>query len=418
MSKLMFVFIFILVEGSCLDGEPLSLEDCIKIAINNSRSIKLTENRIKNAKLTIKDAKARFFPTLSLDTSYSISSAYPEFKWDKDHYKANLNLAWTLYDNGATGAEIRKQKINLSIAELGYKKKVSMVAFEVIQDYYNLLKTKELLKVRKEAKKRAEAQVDLVRTCFNAGIAPESDILKAELELNNAEVSLLEAESELDLCYATLSNRMGIEIKGRIEPREEVLEKLEILDKYIDYALQNRLELKELEMRRKFSLISLSRAKKSIYPKITLSGNYTLPIDEFSLKEAIWTIGLSISLPLFNAGVLRRGIKKAQIEIENIELEYQQLLQDIKLEVKRSYLTTINANKRVELADRQLKFAEKNFAFAQGRYKTGIGTIIELMDAQLSLTQALVNRVEALYAYILAFHSLNRAIGAVYKEYK
>jgi outer membrane protein TolC len=122
------------------------------------------------------------------------------------------------------------------------------VTFETIQKYYNLLKAEELLSTAEEAKSRAESQLKLVNACFTAGIVPKSDILKAELELSQAEAAVLEAEAELDISYAELQDQIGVEIKDKIVPPEvEVKRRIESLDKYIDYALQNRLELKELE---------------------------------------------------------------------------------------------------------------------------------------------------------------------------
>jgi outer membrane protein TolC len=108
---------------------------------------------------------------------------------------------------------------------------------------------------------------------------------------------------------------------------------------------------------------------------------------------------------------LRRAVKRYQIEKENIELQIQQLQRNIKLEVRRAYQDLIKAERRLELAKKQLEIAKKNLSAAEGRYKAGVGTIVELMDAEASLSSASVGKLEALYTYILANYTLKKVIG-------
>ncbi|MBU1598574.1 TolC family protein [bacterium] len=392
----------------------MALKECVKIALDNSSRIAIAKRGLDTAGLEVKDTKAGYLPKLDAIAGYKVNATYN----DNEHYDVNLSLTETFYDNGKTSAQTKQAKARLESALLDFQKIQNELTLEVIKSYYALLKAQGMLKVKEEGLKQSQTHLNLARARYDAGIAPKSDILKAEVEVSNAELDIISAENTLSLALSDLNNIMGIDLDTPllILDTEESEPISMTIDECRDYALKNRPEIKKAEINLQIDKINLKLAQKEVWPSIALEGSYNTDVGKLINKygwnkSSGWEIGIKASLPIFDAGRAKRGVIKANIDLANTKTNADQLKKEIALEVKKAYLTLKSQKKMIETTEKQLSQAKESFDAAQGRYSSGVAPIYEVTDAQASLNNARTNYVRAIYDYQIAIFTLKKVIG-------
>ncbi|MFH0775633.1 MAG: TolC family protein [bacterium] len=442
LSKSVSIIVILLLAFSSVyaQSNPLTLKECIQIALDNSSKIATAKRSLDTAQLEVKDARAGYLPGLGISAGYNINDTYDKIEWTEKHYDARLSLTETFYDNGQTSAKIEQAKARLTSAQLDFQKIQDDLVLEVIKNYYTLLKAQGMLKVKEEGLKQAQTHLNLAKARYDAGSVPKSDILKAEVEVSGAELDSIEAENTLSLARADLNNCLGIDLNTPIlivdieeplmisgdtkkkaassnpEPRTPNPEIDMTLDECLSYALKNRPEIKKAEINLKINEINLKLAQKEVWPSIALEGSYNTDIDQLINKydwdeSTGWEIGIKASLPIFDAGKAKRGVTKAKLNLANTKTNADQLKKEIALEVKKAYLTAKSQKKVIETTEKQLSQAKESFESTQGRYSSGVAPIYEVTDAQASLNNARTNYVRAIYDYQIAIFTLKKVIG-------
>jgi len=421
LSKSVSIIVILLLAFSSVyaQSNPLTLKECVQIALDNSSKIAIAKRSLDTAQLEVKDARAGYLPGLGISAGYNINDTYDKIEWTEKHYDARLSLTETFYDNGQTSAKIKQAKARLTSAQLDFQKIQDDLVLEVIKNYYTLLKAQGMLKVKEEGLKQAQTHLNLAKARYDAGSVPKSDILKAEVEVSGAELDSIEAENDLSLARTDLNNCLGIDLNAPIliVDTEDSVESIWMsFDECLVYALKNRPEIKEAEINLKINEISLKLAQKEVWPSIALEGSYNTDIDQLINKydwneSTGWEIGIKASLPIFDAGRAKRGVIKANIDLANTKTNADQLKKEIALEVKKAYLTAKSQKKVIETTEKQLSQAKESFESTQGRYSSGVAPIYEVTDAQASLNNAQTNYVRAVYDYQIAIFTLKKVIG-------
>lgn len=421
MAILFLVSSSVLAQSASLNFKgPLTLEQCIQTALENSSKIAVAKRSLTQAQLEVKDAKAGYLPRLDISADYQVDDTYNKIEWTEDHYEAKASLKETFYDNGQTQARIKQAKASLKAARVDFQKIRDELIFEVTGSYYELLKAQKMLQVKDEGLKQAQAHLNLAQAKYDVGTAPKSDILKAEVEVGSSELDLIGAENTLSLARADLNNVMGIDLNASILISDtEEIEPIEVaLNECLDHALKDRPEIRKAEIGLQIDEINLKLARKEAWPTIEVAGSYNIDADQLVNgydwdESAGWEIGIKTSFPIFDAGQTKRGVTKVRIDLENARSEADRLVKDITLEVKKAYLTLKSQQKVIETTEKQVSQAKESFEAAQGRYKSGVAPMIEVIDAKASLNNARTNYVKAIYDYQMAVFALKKAMGGI-----
>jgi len=421
LSKLALIVAIILLTFSSLyaQSSTLTLKECIQMALDNSSRLIIAKRDIAASELELKDTRAGYLPKLDATAGYKVNDTAHKIEWTENHYDAKLSLIETFYDNGKTPVKIQQAKARLASCQLDFQKLQDEITLEVIKGYYALLKAQKTLEVKYESLKQAQTYLDLARARYDVGTAPKSDILKAEVEVSTAELGVIEAENTLSLAQADLNNCLGIDLNTPllIVDTEDSLESIFMtLDECLAHALKERPEIRKAEISLLINEIDLKLAQKERWPGIALEGSYNIDIDQLINKydwnkASGWEIVIKASFPIFDADKSKRGVTKANINLANTRTNLDQLKKDIALEVKKAYLTLKSQQKMIETTKRQVAQAQESFDAAQGRYKSGVATMLEVTDAQVSLNNARINLVRAIYDYQIAIFTLKKLIG-------
>jgi len=406
-----------------------SIEKCVEIALENSPLILIAEGSVRKSELDVGDARAGYLPDINLSGGYYLNETYNTLSWNSNHYDLALSASMKLFSSGRTYLDIERTDANLMSSREGYRLTRMNLIMEVIRRYYNLLMASQMLDLRKGTLEQKEYQLEFSKAQFELGMVPRADTLKARAALEGARVNLHEANGELLIGTAELNEIMGLDLDFPISIEDVEVKKLNIpeFDSVLTLAYSNRPDIKQQESSISASKYNMMIAWLNRLPTLTLSGGYSLNAERFAFEDlplnrinwddnSDWSVGMVLSFPIFDGGVKSRAIRKANIDLNNVRLGYENLKRQAKLEVKSAHINLENASKKIELTERQVASAQESYEAALGRYKNGLAPITEVMDAEVALTQGKVNFINSKYDFLEAEALLKRAIGVLYDK--
>ena len=266
-------------EESEIDlSQPLTLEQCIQLAIENSTDMRNARINFAIDGLLVKDARARYYPDIFLDGRYSFSDAI-DFGFERENYDLGVTGQYTLWDNGRREANFSqaKERRNATISRNEQTKQ--NLIFQVTQAYYNILKAQELVKVDQEILARSQENTDRVRAFVEAGIQIEADVATAQVREANDELSLLNDQNAFEIATATLPRIMGLDPATLITVAEDTdyqlysqkgqIEVIAVsVEESIQRAFETRPEFEELQSTIKRLEWDLTLARLDRWPPI------------------------------------------------------------------------------------------------------------------------------------------------------
>lgn len=402
------------------NGDQLDIERCIEIALRMHPGITASANTVNVNKSRVGEAKADFYPHISVSSGYSKispasdtgSSISVDSANSYDQYTGSIALKQNIYDFGKTAAQVQVRRLNLDASRSDLKNISGHVVLSVRKAYFGVLKAAKDRDVAEEAVKQFEQHLARAKGFYEAGTKPRFDVTKAEVDLSSSKLNLIKATNALRLVVAALNNAMGLP-----EAPEYTLEDSLSADAYVItleealmLAYKNRPDLESAVLRKQAAERSVVLAEKGHYPALNGSASYNWTGEDFPLNEG-WNAGMTLSVPIFSGFLTTHQVKgsKAELKVQNANEEL--LRQAVFLEVQQAYLGLIEAAESIPAAELIVRQSEENLELANGRYAAGVGNPVEVTDAQLSLSSARTSHIQALYDYKIAHASLEKAMG-------
>jgi outer membrane protein len=414
-------------QESELLKDTLSIDQCIKIAIKNSPEIEISQGNVIKSELDVNDARAEFLPEINLNGGYFVNNTYNQFEWNSNHYDLGISASINPFSSGRTYLTKEIAEANLSQSRDGYRLTEMNLIMEVIRRYYNLLKANQILELREQTIEQRKKELEFSKTQFELGLVAMADTLKARVALEGARVNLHEASGELMVSKAELNEVMGLALDIPIAIKSVELKERNIpeLDSILNVAYNYRPDIKQQKFSISADKYSLILARLNRLPTLTITGGYNLNAERFAFEglplnrtnwdnNSEWSFGVGVSFPIFDGGVKSRAITKANIELNNAELKYENLRRLAELEVKSAHINLTNASQKIELTERQVISAEESYKAALGRYMNGIAPITEVTDAEVAFTESRVNQINSKYDFLEAEALLKNASGVLY----
>lgn len=395
----------------------LSLEDSFALALKNNADLKIAQTSREKTNWTVKQAEANKSVGVSLahtDTRYGSPVTMDDNLSSANKFNNQLALTVPVYSGGKLESQIEQAKLDLSVAELTIDRTKQNLRQTVTSCYFNVLQYYNEVKVNQETVANYAAHLKHVQDQYRIGTVAKSDVLSSQVELANAEDTLLKAQSNYQVAVANLNNVVGLPLDSELTLKEEL--KYETypatLEECIQSALASRPELAEYQAK-------ITSAQKDV--KIAKSGN--LPTVEFSLAQnwydkdfpglsnGNWQATLTTSLNLFDSGLTKSKVRQSRYNLETIQEQARQQQDTVLLEVREYYISLREAEKRIDIKKVAVEQAEESLKIAEARYKAGVGTNLAVFDAVVALNQAKLNNIKALYDYNTSKAQLEKAIA-------
>lgn len=395
----------------------LTLEDSIKLALENNQSIKISSAAQDGAKWDLAAAKGG--KNFSIDLTHkdsrgeSFSSSEKKFVTSNAFSNA-VTATLPVYTGGKLEGTINKAKINTEISDLTFENTKQQVKLDVTTDYFSILQCADLVRVSEESVNTLKGHLNNVQAQYAVGTVAKSDVLRSEVELANAEQTLTKAKNSYELAVSTFNNVIGLPLDTTVNIKDELkYEKYELsLVDSISYALANRPDgiaaQKSIDMAKE----GVNIAKSGQKPQVNLALSKNWADDKFAGTDNNgWSAGLTTTWNVFDSNVTHSEIKSSEASLLKTVETAKQTQDSIQLEVRKAFLNMTNAEKNIQTSKVAEDKAQEDLKIAQVRYSSGVGTNIDVMDAQVSLTTAQNNYIQALYDYNTGKASLDKAMG-------
>ncbi len=418
----------------------LTLDDALSIALSDNPTIKVAEQQIEVKKISKDEAWQSLLPSADFSgtVQYTVLASVMKMQMpDAVTGEMKVNEFPIGRDNTSTWngqvqvslpvfaptvyATMNMTKTDLDNAvEQSRSSKLDLVN-QVTKAYYQVILAQDSYDVLCKSLEQAQKNFDVVKSLYELGGTSEYDKISAEVQLRSLNPTVIQARNAVNLAKLQLKLLMGIDpetelvIEGSLEDYENQLYAESIGAG--DYSLENNTNLRQLKLNETMLNQSLKVQKMNFMPTLALAGTYSfqsLYNDNWKFYNYDWTksssVVLSLSVPIFRMGNFTK-IRSTKLQIsqlsENIDYTRKQL--DVQV---RSYIDNMKANAdQVASNHEAIEQAEKGREIASKRYEIGKGTILELNNSEVSLTQAKLTYSQSIYNYLAAKADLDKVLG-------
>lgn len=406
----------------------LTLQEAVATALERHPTLRIGEASILAAQQRVKQRETGYLPrgayTYSLTRQQRPVTAavggvqigggqqQRSFAQIFNFHSTNVSLSQLLFDFGRTLDAIRSASADVEAVTADLETTRQTVIFNTKQAYYGLLSAQSLRRVAEETVQQNQKHLENAQARFEVGVAPRFDVTQAQVQVSNAELNLVTARNNVDLGHETLRTAMGVSEPADFVP-VDTLERHPLSLKDTDIlqqAYSSRPELHSVSAQQKAATQRIAELQKQYLPSVTGNAQYNWTGRDYPLQEG-WVVGIVLSVPLFDSILTTAQLGEARANEQRLLAQEDDLRQQITLEVRRSLLELRRSEESIRVSEQTEIQARENLALAEGRYQAGVGNIIEVTDAQTSLTSARANTIQALYNFKTAVAQLEKSVG-------
>jgi len=408
--------------------EVYNIDELILKALKNSPDLKISSLQYNASQERSNIASANYLPKVDLHAQVGLNgmSDIPTDNMLNDKLLlGNLSLKQILYDFEKTSGNVdvfNYESESFSMSNMQY---ISNKKMDVKLAYYDVLKAKALIEVNKENVKLNEAQLYRSKKYFTAGIRTKIDVSDAEVELIKSKLDLQNSQYNLKLAYATLDKVVGFsELERTYNIYSKKLDLTNLfsritnydltLIKSIEFAYENRYELKQFSFQIKSAQASSRVASSRYYPALYLNADYTKQeLDKFktTIPQDKWQASINLDWNIYEGGATSADSQEKKIQIKITKSKFQNAKLSVKKEVTQAFINVYKMKDSVELSQSLVKVSDEKFNQAGKRYEHGLSDYIELQQARQGYIDAKASLVITYYNYYAATAVLDNVIG-------
>lgn len=403
-------------------GKLLTIEDAVRIGLDNHPRIKSANERIGSQQAVLGQQMAAYYPTISMSNIYrsgTASGTTGVSPTGVDFFQSQASFNMTLYNFGKREGNVQAARETLDATKQDYATTTLDTILAIKQAYYVYLGSQAIVNVRKDTVRNRELLVRQAQGFFEVGTRARIDVARAEANLYSAQADLIAAENAVKIAWVTLRNAMGLPRLAEqpvAEDSPEVVLSMNLAEAR-NIAFDSRTELKSFDAQRRASDQLIAVARRSHLPDVIFDASYGRRhvsndngLDTFPLKPA-WQVQLSLNIPIFDGFRTTNRVEETLHNYYNVKDQEEDRRQQIALEVEQSYLRVVETQERIKATESAAKAAKENVDLARGRYEVGVGSIIEVTDAETLYTDAQTTYIRTVYDYKIADAQLARAMG-------
>ena len=395
------------------------MAQCTAIALERNPETRSSWLSSRSAAAAVGETRAAYLPSLELTSEARrgdpTSLDGKQEEGPVNAFDAGFRVRHLLFDGGERISRVRGAEAELLAVNFRHNTVLQDVALRVQEAYYQLLGANWGMRVAEETVKQAQYHVELAVARHTSGLVARSDVLKAETEKAAADLAMVRTRSAVRIAQGHLASTMGLRISWSFEIEDlsgqSGEQEFSDIDQLLDEAAQKRPELQaalaQVEARRS----DVRAAQARYWPTLTTDAAYGWRERTSEEGRDTWAVGIGVSLPLFTGLDRAYQVQKAKYDLARALADHASLLRGVELEVWIAYSRLIEASEAIEAADKLVASAGESAQAAEAEYKSGAGSIIELIDAQTARTAANSGLVQAKLDWYTATARLERAVG-------
>lgn len=414
----------------------LSLSEAIQIALIHNPLINEVQAQVDISNERIVQARSGFMPRIDASGGYNRTTnpaqtfaaklnqgmfTQDDFSIDRlnnpdpiDNYAGRLTAIWPLYDSGQTWYGVRQAELGQKETSQAMTRMRQEVIAQTVVAYVGLLLSQENLAIVQQTLATARAHQKMVESRYESGFVVKSDILRTQVHIADLEQQQLQAASQVEVARAELNAAIGVEIDSKFElisqldSRQGITEPME---RWIEIALDQRADLKQMEFQQSAAEEDIKKSRAAYLPSLNLAGNYEVNTENFDESADNYSVGAVVTFNIFSGNLTSAKVREAKAILRQIQAMRRKLKQRVLVETRQAYLQADSAWRRIQVARAAVAQAEEALRIVGNRYKNGLFTIVDLLNAELALQQAHTNHLRAIHDYKVANANLMLAAG-------
>ena len=416
------------------DETTLDLESAIRFALKHNPGLRISEKDVATEKYGVEAAKAERMPKVDFGTGATryryptpltplvlpstltpaslASLEVPDF--ERTIYDAGASFRLPLYRGGRITANIRVAEMRKALAQENYRVSEQDLIYNVTSVYHKILQLQKLLAANKASVTQLESHLRDVESFLEAGTAARLDLLKTEVDLAHARDTLLLVGNNLASAFELLKNLMGMEDAGTtiavVEPKLSAAT-CPSEEESMSIALAKRPDYRGIAKKKAIAEGRIRAAQGKWFPDIYGSGQYIKRAGDGTSFHEDWFLGLRLSIPVFDGGLIRSEVEKERTDLEKVRQEERLVRLNISREVRDARLSVAHTSDRIKVAEKAIESAREAVRVEHLKFGAGSGTTTDVIDAQTALLRAESDYYQALYDREIALASLRKAMG-------
>ncbi len=400
--------------------QRIRFDDAVGIALRQNVSIRQAKNATELDETAVRQQQLAFLPDLRFNVSGS-GNLGRNFNQTEGTFvdqttgsmSSGISSSVTLFNGGQNTANLRAARLGEQASTQDLARTQQTVVFTVASNYLELVAQQEQLRVQQENLEALEAQEAQIKRFVDVGSRPISDLYQQQASVAAARASVVETQRALELAKINLIQTLQLDAAGNYDFVAPTVSQTDVsrqynLDSLVARAYATRADIDADEARVGAAEQDVKAAKASRWPTISLSAGYNTALSsasELSVADQLnqrrgGSIGIGVSIPLFDRGNANLATQRAEIQAENARLSLEQQRQQVAVEVRRAYLDHRAAQERLTAAQAQQRAADQALAATRERYRVGAATLVELTQSQAAQVQAASALVNARYTLV------------------
>lgn len=399
----------------------LTLAEVAEAALCNNPQTHAAYSSAKVQVAQIGIAKSAYLPSVSDNVSGNLNVAFPEQSSRNNPY-SNLNnnivASYLLYDFGNRDANLENTRQLLQAASATQSSVVQSLLLNAIQAFYQVQAGIAALDAALESEHASEESYKAAQARYKAGVSTPADKLQAQTLFAQNTLSKITAEGALKTAYGTLANVMGLVANQPLKLAPSVsIQPLQNIDQdinaLIEQARTRRPDLIASEAQLKAAEAGIEASRAAAKPTVSVAVSNNLQDGSSLSLSSNTALGVTVSIPIFSGYGPSYRIRSAEANAEVKAAQRDQLRLQISLDVWRAYQSLRTANESIRAATVLVSSAEESSRVALGRYKAGVGNILDTISAQSALTSARQQQIQANLNWNIARATLAQSIGGL-----
>uniref|UniRef100_UPI004028D225 TolC family protein n=1 Tax=Megasphaera sp. TaxID=2023260 RepID=UPI004028D225 len=434
----------------------LNLPKTVQMALDYNRDIKNSQYALKRAEYAINQAQAGKKPTidytfgaqrsratdvatyassasagtngtaralrdimqpLDMDPSAYGSGGARSANSISNAFSNGISVNIPLYTGGLVEGQIDVAKLGKTNAQEEILRVEQATKYSAIQGYYGLLAYQELQGVYHEAVDNLQGHLDNVQAQYNVGTKAKVDVLSSDVSLANAKTTAITADNNVAIAESNLNNILGLPLETKLNLADHQLpfDTYNIsLQEATDYAMKYRPEVLQAAIAVQEAERNIDIANAGNRPTVAITGGNDWADNTFpgiDANKRSWKVAAGVTYSLYDGGATKAKVNQAKQDLLVARETEQKTREAVQLEVKQAYLNIRSAAQKVEETQTVVDQARENYRIQNIRYQAGVGINLDVLDAQLSLNEAQVNHIQALYDYNVGIAKLEQVMG-------
>lgn len=441
MKRYLILFIVLLLALPVYAQKKLALDEAISIALQRNTSLIKLKYNLDASQSSLKNAWGQLLPSLSASAGMSWQriddnggglqrdylgnlQTVPATTSENRNYQLLASGNIMLFDGLSNIANISQKSDYLKANEYSITKQKQNIVYQTTDYYYTVLNADSLRGVREDNVKYFSRLLETVQERNRLGAVTLADVYSAQTQLGNAELLLIQAQNTYETSKAGLLNYLALNVledytlidpiaTTKVVDTDTYMKDFEDIQTMVNAALDNRFDYKSQQLTVSAAESGITMARGGIYPSLGGTyqySTYAVATNELFNRKSLY-VGLQLSLPIFSNFNVENQIQNAIVGMKNAQEDLYALERGIKIEIKLTYLDLVAAKKSLDVAVKNAEYAKETQRINQERYNLGSATLLDVLQANRDYTDALRNKINAIYDFYRQHDKLNNAIG-------